>query len=767
MATSTKNAKKRPTTASSKRLLLSVIITDGAIAVAGIILIGVLWAFTSSQINSENLEIKINAKQQASKLTHRVKQKLHDMIKNIDQSLSIIQYLHHHQINFTDGDIISISSLKNSYDVQLAMINKYGILTTSTTAQTPTKIIDLSDRAHFKFQKLNYRLNELYISVPIFGRVSKQWVIQFTKPLFDANNNFDGVAVVSVNTNVFEKMHSNLEIPKDASLIVFGSLDKVVRGGYGDIAARTGSTIDDSNEYQNDNILQTKKSMNKWPLTILTAINLTDRQHAADAKHAQYNMLSIMATLLLLAGMLAIIKSRRHVDAKMIESAHVDSLTGLPNRKAFLKELEHRCGNGADGRDVVLHIIDLDRFKEINDSFGHPTGDAILKEVSSRLKTSLRDDEFAARLGGDEFVVLHYAYRHGEAVAFASRLCLELARPIKNGSLDLAVGGTVGVACFPSDADTSSELLARADLALYDAKSSARGSYSFFKPALFEKMKLRRDIIDGLPRAVGRGEFELYFQPIVDFTDMKITKFEALIRWNHSVRGIISPMEFIPIAEESNLITEIGNWVIRTACEHLANCPANVSIAVNCSAKQFQVEGFSKYVIETMEEYGIKPQQLIVEITESLLVMSDRWTIKNFSQFVNHGILLSIDDFGTGFSALRYLAKHEVNIIKIDRSFVREIKSEADANVSIIKMIINLAKSLNMKVVAEGIETLTQLELVRGLGCDYGQGYYFGKPAAALRSLVRANTYVNDRVDGTRAQNSAKEPLGSPIKGLA
>ncbi|MBV1703242.1 MAG: bifunctional diguanylate cyclase/phosphodiesterase, partial [Hyphomicrobiales bacterium] len=537
--------------------------------------------------------------------------------------------------------------------------------------------------------------------------------------------------------------YGNLTIPNGVSLAVVGSDDGIIRAGFGvyenDIGKIFG-LVDEGN--QNVQSISSRLQLGQWPLATVASLDMRADLSRLAAKQRHYELLAISATMAIIAGMLVAFNMKRRFDGRLLSMAMTDSLTGLPNRVAFVNHLNCLCGAQSDGGEVALLLVDLDGFKSVNDTHGHPVGDIVLVEAARRIRAAVTRDDFVARLGGDEFVVVQPILRFGEATRLAARLCADLSAPMQVGLANLAMGGTVGVACFPSDAQSPEDLLARSDLALYDAKNTARGTHSHFKPAMDKKIKLRRDILDGVERALERGEFELYYQPIIDLSDMAVTKFEALIRWNHPSRGLIPPLEFIPILEETGAIIDVGAWVIETACAHLASCPENIVISVNCSPKQFQADTLSTIVMRALKNHALDPKRLMIEITESLMLDENVATLRNFVELHKIGVILSIDDFGTGFSALRYLTRYRVHNIKIDRSFISDPSGERKSDASVVRAIVALARSMDMTVIAEGVETKKQLEFVRDVGCDFVQGYLFGKPAPALTSLVKSNAIL-------------------------
>jgi len=430
-------------------------------------------------------------------------------------------------------------------------------------------------------------------------------------------------------------------------------------------------------------------------------------------------------------------------EKRITQLAFNDSLTGLPNRAFFRQhlDLELKQAERRGGRTLALLCVDLDNFKAVNDTLGHPVGDELLRSVAARLGANL-GDAMVARLGGDEFtVILSQRDAHEAAGAIAGRLIAALADPFELGGHEFTVGASVGIAMAPGDAADADTLLKHADLALYQAKGEGGGTYRFFEAGMNARAQARHKLEADLRRAVNHGEFELYFQPLYDLETNRIGSFEALIRWNHPSRGLVAPDEFIPLAEETGLIVPIGAWVIQEACRQAMKWPEDVRIAVNVSSVQFRKPGLANVLIQALAASGLDPKRLEVEITESIFLESSEALIAVLHSLRAMGIRIALDDFGTGYSSLSYLQSFPFDKIKIDRSFIQQLLSRAGST-AIVRAITDLARALGMETTAEGVENPEQLAELRLHGCSSVQGYLFSKPVTAAQvgeALAAAN----------------------------
>ena len=420
------------------------------------------------------------------------------------------------------------------------------------------------------------------------------------------------------------------------------------------------------------------------------------------------------------------IVSREH---RIRHMAYHDALTDLPNRLSLREELDRRLAAlGESGGALAVLCLDLDNFKIVNDTLGHPVGDQLLKLVAQRLVEGA-GGRFLARTGGDEFCLL--VDGDGvEAEALASLMIERLDQPASVAGHYMRAGASIGISEAPADASVAEDLVKHADLALHAAKAAGRGRHRRFTADLDADAQARRAIEMDLHGAIANSEFELYFQPLFDLAKNRFSAFEALIRWNHPAKGLVSPLDFIPIAEETGLIVPIGEWALKEACRQAAGWPEDIRVAVNFSTVQFATSGIVSLVFQTLAASGLAPDRLEVEITESLFLESSDSVREILHGLKQIGVRIALDDFGTGFSSLSYLRKFPFDKIKIDRSFIIELLKEADAS-AVVKAITDLAAALDMETTAEGVEEPAQVDALRAFGCTTVQGYLFSKPVPA------------------------------------
>ncbi len=428
------------------------------------------------------------------------------------------------------------------------------------------------------------------------------------------------------------------------------------------------------------------------------------------------------------------VTERIHAEANLERMARYDGLTKLPNRAFFRERLEEALDKARECGPVVL-CLDLDGFKTVNDTLGHMVGDGLLRAVAQRLRDCVRTSDVVGRLGGDEFAIIQTeAGSPGESEGLAKRIIESLGTVFEIEHFQVAIGVSIGIAREdrPSDdalAERATALLKNADVALYRAKVEGRATFRFFAAEMDRKLQARRLLELDLRTALEKGQFELFFQPLVNAGRGGVCCFEALLRWNHPERGMVPPDEFIPVAEETGLIKAIGRWVLQRACTEAAVWPCDVSVAVNMSPVQFGNPFLAAEVVKALDVSGLDPRRLELEITESVLILEDALVLTTLHQIRDLGVRIALDDFGTGYSSLSYLRRFPFDKIKIDRSFVRDLAAED--NIAIVRAIMGLGHALKMCVVAEGVETLEQQIVLVGEGCTELQGYYFSPPRSA------------------------------------
>ncbi len=429
----------------------------------------------------------------------------------------------------------------------------------------------------------------------------------------------------------------------------------------------------------------------------------------------------------------------RRADAEITRLALFDGLTGLANRQRLRLSLEQTLSRNSSAHHTsALFLLDLDRFKAVNDTLGHQTGDALLKQVAQRLQRAIGGDGLVGRLGGDEFqVILPNETDRTQLGDLARRVIFDLSQPYTIDGSAISIGCSIGVAIAPEDGHDAETLVRNADLALYAAKGDGRGIHRFFRPEMLAGAQSRKQLEDDLRDALAGNQFFVAYQPVVSTTTERIVGYEALLRWSHPTRGLVSPSDFIPVAEDCGLIESIGEWALRTACLDAAAWPKDVRVAVNVSPIQFANPALPTLVTSALAKSGIAPQRLELEITEGVFLNENAATEQMFKTLKGCGVRLALDDFGTGYSSLGYLKKAPFDKIKIDQSFVRGAAIAGNRNAAIIKAIVSLAETLGMETTAEGVENHDEIALIRDLGCSHIQGYVYGKPARAADVLAQ------------------------------
>ena len=437
---------------------------------------------------------------------------------------------------------------------------------------------------------------------------------------------------------------------------------------------------------------------------------------------------------------------RKRSEAKILNLAYYDTLTGLPNRALFYDRLAQEIKKAhRAGLKMALLFIDLDKFKEVNDTLGHDTGDLLLVEAAQRVSNCVREADTVARLGGDEFIVILSELDDASSIErVAENILHKLAEPFLLADKTIYVSASIGITLYPDDATGAGDLLKDADQAMYAAKNAGRNRLSYFTPMLEQDAQNRLHLLNDLRSALAGNQFRVYYQPVVNLATGRIDKAEALIRWQHPERGLVSPMQFIPLAEETGLIVEIGNWVFREAAQQAKRWRAlhdpMFQISVNKSPVQFRQSGSAQAWLGYLRELGLPGQSVAIEITEGLLLDAESGVMDKLLEFRDAGMQVSIDDFGTGYSSLSYLKKFDIDYLKIDQSFVRNLVADSNDR-ALSEAIIVMAHKLGLKVIAEGVETEAQRKLLSDAGCDYAQGYLFSRPVPAeeFEALLQSN----------------------------
>ncbi len=427
------------------------------------------------------------------------------------------------------------------------------------------------------------------------------------------------------------------------------------------------------------------------------------------------------------------ITQRCQQEREITHLARHDPLTTLANRAFFRDRLQQALQRLVRGQGFAVLCLDLDKFKAVNDTLGHPVGDALLKQVSERLTNCVRQGDLVARLGGDEFAIIQANVREAEQTeTLASRIVDKISAPYDIDGQRVEISTSIGITLAPRDGADADQLMKQADLALYRTKTHGRRGYSFFKPEMNDKIEVRRTFETDLRKALEKEELELFYQPIVSLKTQKVAGLEALLRWTHPTRGVIPPSEIVDVAEEMGIIAELGAWALRSACVQTARWPAPVKVAINLSPLQIR-QNLVEVVLQALADSGLSPDRLELEITESVLLQDSHNTIAVLHQLRQLGVRITMDDFGTGYGSLNYLRGFPFDKIKIDRSFVGDIERSEEAK-AMSQTIVALGRGLGMETVAVGIENFEQLRIMRDLGCTQAQGYYFS-PAVPAKDI--------------------------------
>ncbi len=481
------------------------------------------------------------------------------------------------------------------------------------------------------------------------------------------------------------------------------------------------------------------------------------------------------------AALVAVIDvtERKRAEASVVHMAHHDALTGLANRVLFRQRLDEALARmRREDQGLAVHCLDLDHFKGVNDTLGHPVGDALLRAVSERLIQCARETDTVSRLGGDEFAIIQDAVKSPEeASAFAIRLLAAVGKPYRIDGHAVVANVSVGIALAPNDGGDPDLLLKNSDMALYRAKDEGRGVYRFFEPEMDARLQARRKLEVELRAALQIQQFELHYQPLIDLRSGAVLGFEALVRWRHPERGLASPLEFIPLAEEIGLIVPIGEWVLREACSEAVAWPDDIVIAVNVSPAQFASKDFVPSIVRALASTGLPARRLELEVTESILLQDSESNLSILHRLRGLGVRVAMDDFGTGYSSLSYLRRFPFDKIKLDRSFVRDMTSDRDC-AAIIRAISDLARGLRMATTAEGVETQEQSERLQAEGYTQGQGYLFSRPLPpqGVREFLLAHGQVADTAplqrlanadcaSPKRGEETAREEASGPSRG--
>jgi diguanylate cyclase (GGDEF)-like protein len=720
-------------------------------------MIGMVWLGIWYQIHSEYGQAEQSAQRDLQNYSRVFEEHIVRTVRDLDKALLIArrQYLEARQ-NMSYEHAIGLKlpdpTLLSDMSFQMATIDRHGTLTATTIGKHPPDPIDLSDREHFQVHK-GARPDIPFISKPVLGRKSGRWSVQLTRRIEGPGGTFDGVLVASMDPEHFGRFYGSIDFGKDDAVILAG-LDGIVRVSNGSETLNLGDKIENgvllaaaangNGFYRGDmdgsgsERMYALRHMENQPLFVAVGTSPSAVFGAVEKNRNRYIIAGTAVSLLILLAVMASIKHHTTI-ARM---ARHDYLTGLSNRFHFREQTELAHKKLGNEESLAILCLDLDRFKTINDTLGHPIGDKLLCIVAERLRGELREDDIIGRFGGDEFVIVQTGSDQPvSATALSDRIIRKISEPYEIDGHQVISSTSIGICIAPLDGTDPDELLKNADVALYRAKQEARGTYRFFETEMDTLMQQRRKMESDLRHALTMNEFELHYQPQLNLKTNEISGFEALLRWNHPERSI-PPGEFIPLAEEIGLIIPIGKWVLSKACMEAAQWPGSYNIAVNLSPLQFKDPHLVETVREALKSSGLAPERLELEINETVLLSDTPAVLTTLHQFHDLGVRVALDDFGAGYSSLSCLRRFPFDKIKIDRSFVNDLGPDRRAN-AIIRAVTGLSASLGMITTAEGIETVDQLMRVRQEGCTEVQGLLIGrpKPVGEIAGLIHAAEY--------------------------
>lgn len=697
----------------------------------------------------------------AADLALAFEQNVDHVIEDIDRILKFIRRAAAERGNAVDW----LSLMREDYAVddetaQISVIDANGVLLASSESPRPPIRIDLSDREHFQVH-LRSDEDKLYVSAPVIGRVSGKQTIQFTRRITGPAGEFAGVLVLSLDPALFARAYADLDLGRGGGFALVGD-DGYARLGMGVFADLVGRRVEQPATIRSLNggrlasmrgnpdgaqSLGVIRAVKGLPLNVWVAVPEVE----SDPRLLWWRRVSVAAagvvSALVALATVALVRNTARYENEIIRLARRDPLTDLPNRLLVRETLDRLYAAPRERRDYALHIVDLDRFKFVNDTYGHAAGDDLLRLVADRLREIVGPLDVVARLGGDEFAVVQHVERfERDAVALAERICRELSEPYEIGSIVASVGASVGIASGARDGGAAGELMKCADMALYAVKAGGRGGYRFFQSDMHEAAQNKAMIENGLRHAIERNEFVLFYQPIKSVRSEETVGVEALLRWRRPLVPDVPPAAFIPIAEETGLIVAIGAWVLERACTDIARSSSSLRVAVNCSPIQLESSDIAALARRCLEKSGLPPGRLELEVTESFLINDSPRIADQLQRLKAMGVRISLDDFGTGYSSLNCLELYPFDSVKVDRSFIQKLTRREQTR-STVRAIIELASSFGMTTIAEGIETEAQLRAVAELGCDEAQGYLFSEPKPLEEIMLLASLERSPRLN--------------------
>ncbi len=723
----------------------------------GVAMLASIYAATVYLLLQDRHHAIEEARRHGDNLARMFEESVSRAIKSADNTILLLRRSYQRDPAATDLPAwASDPELRNELTFQFSIAGPDGVIIASSYGR-PALGIDIAQQQQFLAQ-VGSNEDKLFISDPGLLHSSSRPALFLTRRLSGPGGSFNGVLSASFDLLELEKYYRSLDLGEDGIVTLLNRNGVIVaRGANGEtrwndvgqrypysgvLKALAGA---DTKTYWNDigggvvdriRRLVSYRAVQGYPLVAVVGISEAEMfRHANENARIYWSVAGAFTAAIMIAIGFGAARERKLLAAAsaIAHQAHHDGLTDLANRVLFGKHVEHAIARmNRHGEPFNLLLFDLDHFKVINDTLGHAVGDLLVKAVAKRLTSCLRTTDIVGRIGGDEFAVLQFVegdQRDGAGV-LAGRLLRIIGEPFNLDGHQVIVETSIGIALAPVDGEQADQLLKNADLALYRAKSDGRNTFRFFEAPMGTEARKRYDLEIDLRQSVTRDEFEIDYQPLIDTQHCRVVCIEALMRWCHPQRGDVAPDAFVPIAESTGLIVQLGEWILRRACCDAIAWPPHLRVAVNLSPIQFRKGDIVSVVAAALVDSGLPPERLELEITESVLLQKDELNISKLHQLRNLGVSIVLDDFGIGYSSLSYLRTFPFDKIKIDRSFVAEVSTRPDC-AAIVCAITGLAKSLDMKTTAEGVETCEQLELLRAAGCDQVQGYLFGRPCRA------------------------------------